>query len=526
MKKRLLSLLLSAALLCGALPTAFAGYENFTAKTTYTDGRFSDVSTADWFYENVRASYEYDLVNGFSDGKFHPNENLTIGQAIKLAACLNSLYSSGTADFASSTPWYQTYVDYAQRNGILTRTFADYDAHASRREFAAVLAGALPRGALQPINSIADGAIPDVSVSAENADAIYQLYRAGVLTGSNGGRFKPNDPIRRSEVAAIITRMAVPSLRQSVTIDTDTPAKIVLSADEILAKCGPAVFKLTSYDARGNLLGMGSGVVLSANGDAVTCGHLVNGVARLVAEMADGTKREVSIYALDADSDIAHIRVVGTGLPYLETASSLSTGDIVYALGYPGGGAEKVTEGKVLDAANGDYLVPMIETTAKVVSGNSGGALIDGQGRVVAVTVSSRTGGSSSFSVPLSVLDKLGGASAVTPAEYSRTHKPDADKCYDNLYPVPDFGEISGASLFATSRDRGTTCFYYALSELPDLDRQLLRYYAALGENTFYQFTESSFTSSAGYLLSVKLYETTWEGTDVLGVFVSGMQTS
>ena len=220
MKKRLLSLLLSAALLCGALPTAFAGYENFTPKTTYTDGRFSDVSSSDWFYENVRASYEYDLINGYNDGKFHPNENLTIAQAIKLAACLNSLYSSGTADFASSTPWYQTYVDYAQRNGILTRTFADYDAHASRREFAAVLAGALPRGALQPINSIADGAIPDVPASAEDADAIYLLYRAGVLTGSNGGRFKPDDTIRRSEAAAILTRMAVPSLRQKVEIST------------------------------------------------------------------------------------------------------------------------------------------------------------------------------------------------------------------------------------------------------------------------------------------------------------------
>lgn len=525
MKKRLLSLLLSAALLCGALPTAFAGYENFTAKTTYTDGRFSDVSTADWFYENVRASYEYDLINGFADGKFHPDENLTIGQAVKLAACLNSLYSGGTADFAASTPWYQTYVDYAQRNGILTQTYADYNAPATRSVFASVLAGALPRGALQPINSIADGAIPDVSMTTENADAIYLLYRAGVLIGSNGGQFKPSDSIRRSEAAAIITRMAVPSLRQSVTIDTDTPAEDVLSADEILEKCGPAVFKLTSYDARGNLLGTGSGVVLSANGDAVTCGHLVNGVARLVAQMADGTKREVSIYALDADSDIAHIRVVGTGLPYLEKADGLAVGDVVYALGYPGGGAEKVTEGKVLDASNGDYLVPMIETTAAVVSGNSGGALIDGQGRVVAVTVSSRTGGSSSFSVPLSVLDKLQGATPVTPAEYSRTHKPDADKCYDNLYPVPDFGEISGASLLATSRDRGTSCFYYALSELPDLDHQLLRYYAALGENTFYQFSESSFTSSAGYLLSVKLYETTWEGTPALGVFVSGMET-
>ena len=121
-----------------------------------------------------------------------------------------------------------------------------------------------------------------------------------MLTGSNGGRFKPDDTIRRSEAAAILTRMAVPSLRQKVEISTGEQPENVLSADEILEKCGPAVFKLTSYDARGNLLGMGSGVVLSANGDAVTCGHLVNGVARLVAEMADGSKREVSIYALDA----------------------------------------------------------------------------------------------------------------------------------------------------------------------------------------------------------------------------------
>ena len=131
MKKRLLSLLLSAALLCGALPTAFAGYENFTPKTTYTDGRFSDVSSSDWFYENVRASYEYDLINGYNDGKFHPDDDLTIAQAVKLAACLNSLYSSGTADFSAASPWYQPYVDYARRNGILTRTFADYNAPAS-----------------------------------------------------------------------------------------------------------------------------------------------------------------------------------------------------------------------------------------------------------------------------------------------------------------------------------------------------------------------------------------------------------
>lgn len=131
MKKRLLSLLLSAALLCGALPTAFAATKISHPRPPIPTGGFSDVSSSDWFYENVRASYEYDLINGYNDGKFHPDDDLTIAQAVKLAACLNSLYSSGTADFSAASPWYQPYVDYARRNGILTRTFADYNAPAS-----------------------------------------------------------------------------------------------------------------------------------------------------------------------------------------------------------------------------------------------------------------------------------------------------------------------------------------------------------------------------------------------------------
>ena len=71
-----------------------------------------------------------------------------------------------------------------------------------------------------------------------------------------------------------------------------------MTADEVFSACVPAIFKLYAYDYKNNILGIGSGVVLSARGDAVTCGHLVNGVYRLVAEMYDGTKREVTIYTL------------------------------------------------------------------------------------------------------------------------------------------------------------------------------------------------------------------------------------
>ena len=270
---------------------------------------------------------------------------------------------------------------------------------------------------------------------------------------------------------------------------------------------------------------MGSGVIISANGDAVTCGHIVNGVSRLVAEMSDGVKREVSVYDLDAQADIAYIRVVGSSMAYLETATQVQTGETVYALGYPGGGAARVTAGTVTNPANTDYLTPLIQSTASVISGNSGGALVNSRGELVGITVSSQSGGTPSFSVPIEALDSMDGATAYTPAEYTRTHQPDASLCYDKQYPVPDFGKVTGVPLLASVRDRGTTCYYYRLSDLTDSNRQLLQYYAALNGNTFYQFSDGAFTSSAGYLLSVKLYETTYQGTPVLGVFVSGIQS-
>lgn len=523
MKKRICSLLLAAVLMLGMLPSAFAGFENFVAQQTYTSGQFTDVSDDAWYADNVRAAYEYGLINGQSATRFAPDSSLTVAEAVKLAACLHSIYNTGSADFAASSPWYRTYVDYALQNGILIAERSDYTQPASRAVFASVLAAALPAEALTAINTIEDGAIPDVSMSASYADAVYLLYRAGVLTGSDSaGSFLPSGTIKRSEAAAIVTRMADPSLRRTFSLAVSTE----LTASEIYERCMPAVFKLYSYDARGNVLSMGSGVLISASGDAVTCGHIANGVQRLVAEMLDGTKREVSVYDIDTTADISHIRVVGSSLPYLETTTDVQAGDTVYALGYPGGGSAKVTAGVVTDPQNQDYLTTLIESTASVISGNSGGALVDGQGRLVGVTVSSRGSGTPSYSVPISVLETLEGSAAVSPAVYTSTHQPDASNCYEKLYPVPDFGAVTGVPLLGSAKDRGTTYFYYRLSDLSgDGTQQLLQYYAALNQNTFYQFSDGVFTSSAGYLLSVKMIETTYQGEQALGICVSGISS-
>ena len=221
MKKRILSLFLAAALACGLAPAAFAaGMDNFGTAQTYPAGKFTDVSDGAWYAQSVRTAYELGLVAGVSDTAFNPEGSITIGSTVALAARLHSIYTTGSADFTQGSPWYAVYVNYAVDNGILTLgQFNDYNANATRRQFAGILAKALPAEALEAVNTVEDGAIPDVAAGSENYEEIYTLYRAGVLTGSDDkGTFAPETTIDRASVAAIVSRMADPELRQSITL--------------------------------------------------------------------------------------------------------------------------------------------------------------------------------------------------------------------------------------------------------------------------------------------------------------------
>ena len=216
----LMTLLLLAA--C-ALPgyAAEPGMINFQEKPyTYADGQFSDVPEAAWYISYVQAVYELGLMQGDTDGCFRPEDGINLAETAALAARLHSIYNGGGASFRQGSPWYRVYVDYCLENGILREELADYDAFASRSAFAGMLARALPESALPAINeALADGDIPDVAADGENAAEIYGLYRAGILTGNDEyGSFAPKSRIRRSEVAAVVARMAYRSLRRSFTL--------------------------------------------------------------------------------------------------------------------------------------------------------------------------------------------------------------------------------------------------------------------------------------------------------------------
>ena len=128
--KKTISLILSIVMTASLfVTTAFAdgGLSNFQKTLTYTAGKFTDVSSSDWYSLNVEAAYEYGLMNGRTTSSFGAAENVTIAEVIVLAARLNSIYITGSADFKTGTPWYQSYLNYCIANQITSSgKYSDY----------------------------------------------------------------------------------------------------------------------------------------------------------------------------------------------------------------------------------------------------------------------------------------------------------------------------------------------------------------------------------------------------------------
>lgn len=185
---------------------------------------FTDVSRSSWYYDSVRAAWEKDLIDGVTRTLYKPDDTLTVAQAIKLSAALHQmLNNSGKVTLRNGSPyWYSSYVSYAVNNGIIEKMYLDYtpaqmNTPVKRNEFVHIFYGAMSD--YRQINTVADNKIPDVITTDTYALEIYTFYRAGILTGSDkNGTFYPTNDIKRSEVAAILSRMYDKTARKTVSL--------------------------------------------------------------------------------------------------------------------------------------------------------------------------------------------------------------------------------------------------------------------------------------------------------------------
>lgn len=199
-----------------AAGSSAAGLRNFTKVQTYTEGSFRDVKADAWYAENIATAYKLGLMRGTGAGTFSPGNNITIAEAVTLAARLHSIYYTGGENFETfdAGNWYDPYVNYVKEAKLLAENY-NYDQPATREEFVHILAQAFPKEALPPV-------LTQIPNYADAGSIIYQddvnlMSLAGVITGSSSSgsllNFLPKSTITRAEVAAIATRMTEPELR-------------------------------------------------------------------------------------------------------------------------------------------------------------------------------------------------------------------------------------------------------------------------------------------------------------------------
>ena len=142
--------------------------------------------------------------------------------------------------------------------------------------------------------------------------------------------------------------------------------------------------------------GMGSGFILDEIGYILTNNHVIEKAERIVATLTDGRVLQAKFVGACRSTDVAVIKVDGNNLTAAEIGDSdnLRVGQRVFAIGNPFGlaGGPTVTSG-VISALNRTIqsrkgvFKNLVQTDAAVNPGNSGGSLIDTQGRVIAINI-------------------------------------------------------------------------------------------------------------------------------------------
>ncbi|HSD99470.1 MAG TPA: Do family serine endopeptidase [Burkholderiales bacterium] len=159
--------------------------------------------------------------------------------------------------------------------------------------------------------------------------------------------------------------------------------------------------------------GLGSGVIVSADGYILTNHHVVESVDEIEVALADSRKVRARVVGSDPETDLAVLKVELEKLPSITFAQpeQLRVGDIVLAIGNPFGVGQTVTLGIVSGLGRSQLGITtfenFIQTDAAINPGNSGGALVDAGGNLVGINTAiySQTGGSMGigYAIPVSI---------------------------------------------------------------------------------------------------------------------------
>ena len=177
-----------------------------------------------------------------------------------------------------------------------------------------------------------------------------------------------------------------------------------LTAEQVYAKVSPSVWRVVTYDADNLPLGQGSGVVIGTEMMVTNCHVLAK--AKRVAVKREKESLEAKLSMWDVKRDLCQLSVAGLKAPPVWVADSgkVTVGQNVFAIGNPKGLELTMSAGLVSSLRrNAAGQLVLIQTSAAISGGSSGGGLFDTQGNLVGLTTLGSVSGDAqnlNFAIP------------------------------------------------------------------------------------------------------------------------------
>jgi serine protease Do len=259
------------------------------------------------------------------------------------------------------------------------------------------------------INQLLFGRRGAVAAGVLALAGVFAGVQAAQTTASPSVAIKRDaQPVTRGQLESASFSNVVKQVSPSVVkITTETKAKKVAMGDNDMMN-DPMLRQFFGgrmpEQRQGPMSGLGSGVIISADGYIATNNHVVEDADTLTVALNDGRELTAKVVGRDPQTDLAVIKVDAKDLPAVTFAdtSKIEVGDRVLAIGNPFGIGETVTSGiisakgrRVGILADVEGYEDFIQTDAAINPGNSGGALVDVQGRLIGINTAilSRSGG-------------------------------------------------------------------------------------------------------------------------------------
>jgi putative serine protease PepD len=242
---------------------------------------------------------------------------------------------------------------------------------------------------------------------------------AGLLLATGAGGRTTNTTITPAPTAAATSESSGATTLDASALYADTAAGVVdITSRGVSASSGAA--SPFGGPGQSESTATGTGFVVDGKGHIVTAAHVVDGASSITVKFQDGTTRTAKLLGKDDATDVAVLSVDAAGLTLhplaLGSSASLDVGDAVAAIGDPFTYERSMSTGivsgldRTISAPNGFTVAHAIQTDAAVNPGNSGGPVLDAEGKVIGIVDQIATNGSSDtssgvgFAVPIDLV--------------------------------------------------------------------------------------------------------------------------